>query len=159
MANLIANVEQMAEEIIKAKIKNFTDSLPNPEETIEQMVDAAKAQIKSKLDQLNSLYDSVQTAITNLSGVPADIAQAIASAATILPPGGGVPVVVSQTMANIKSWKSQLGTATAALSQLNDTVGLLGMGVPALEPIVQTLSTVQSAIDTVGALIDAIPLG
>lgn len=159
MPSLIANVESMAEEIIKAKIKDFTDSLPNPEETIEQMVDAAKGQIVSKLNQLNSLYDSVQTAITNLTGVPADIAQAIASAATILPPGGGVPVVVSQTMANIKSWKSQLGTATAALSQLNDTVGLLGMGVPALDPIVQTLSTVQDAIDAVGALIDAIPLG
>lgn len=159
MPSLIANVDSMAEEIIKAKIKDFTDSLPDPEEAIQSMVDAAKGQIVSKLNQLNTLYDSVQTAITNLSGVPADIAQAIASAATILPPGGGVPVVVSQTMANIKSWKSQLGTASSALAELNDTVGLLGMGVPALDPIVQTLSTVQGAIDAVGALIDAIPLG
>lgn len=156
---LIADVGQMAEEIIKAKIKEFTDSLPDPEEVIDSMVEAAKAQIESKLEELNSIYDSIQTAITNLSNIPTDIASALTSAATILPPGGGVPVVVNQTMANIKSWKIQIATATASLGQLNSVLSLLGKGVPALNVIIQTVSTVGAAIDTVAGIIDAIPLG
>lgn len=156
---LIADVGQMAEEIIKAKIKEFTDSLPDPEEIIDSMVEAAKAQIESKLEELNSIYDSIQTAITNLSNIPTDIASALTSAATILPPGGGVPVVVNQTMANIKSWKIQIATATASLGQLNSVLSLLGKGVPALNVIIQTVSTVGAAIDTVAGIIDAIPLG
>lgn len=156
---LIADVGQMAEEIIKAKIKEFTDSLPDPEEVIDSMVEAAKAQIESKLEELNSIYDSIQTAITNLSNIPTDIASALTSAATILPPGGGVPVVVNQTMANIKSWKIQIATATASLGQLNSVLSLLGKGVPALNVIIQTVSTIGAAIDTVAGIIDAIPLG
>ena len=156
---LIADVGQMAEEIIKAKIKEFTDSLPDPEEVIDSMVEAAKAQIESKLEELNSIYDSIQTAITNLSNIPTDIASALTSAATILPPGGGVPVVVNQTMANIKSWKIQIATATASLGQLNSVLSLLGKGVPALNVIIQTVSTVGAAINTVAGIIDAIPLG
>jgi len=156
---LIADVGQMAEEIIKAKIKEFTDSLPDSEEVIDSMVEAAKAQIESKLEELNSIYDSIQTAITNLSNIPTDIASALTSAATILPPGGGVPVVVNQTMANIKSWKIQIATATASLGQLNSVLSLLGKGVPALNVIIQTVSTVGAAIDTVAGIIDAIPLG
>lgn len=160
MANLIPDTSAMAEEIIKGKIKGYTDNLPEEEANavISDMTSSAKSSMENKLNEINSIYGQVETSLNGLSGIPLDLSQTVASAAPIMPPPAGVTVAVSQISAGVKGWKAQAEDANAKVATMKNSLQLLAVGVPALEPILQSLEIISGTVESIKESLDAIPI-
>lgn len=152
--------KELAEQVILARFKPYTDKLSREEaqKFKDEMVEAAKDAITTKLDNLNASFDALSESLTALNNVPVTIATGITTASTIMPPPAGLTVLTSQLMGNIPVWQAQASDADAKAKQILETLSMFKGTVPAIDTAVSVVEGIAATVTTVKEALGAIPI-
>lgn len=130
--------------IVRAKFKEYTDTLPTEEdvkEFVREMVRSVEKELQRRIDELEALYQAIvdkATSITvaapsfSISAVCADPMAPVASTA-----------VIASTVASVKVLKAEITNITGQFTQLTGQITSLGLPLPA--PVTALESLISSA--------------
>lgn len=157
---LIPSVDQMAKQILEYKLKPYTDTLEKEEREkfLKEMEDTAVDSLKTKLESVNTSWDALQESLSALGKIPQTIITGITTSATIMPPPAGTTVLVAQLSGDIPVWQAQASDANAKVATIKESLSVLAVGVPPLDPIMASLDSVATTVSNVQSALGAIPI-
>ena len=75
-----------------------------------------------------------------------------------MPPPAGTTVLVAQLSGDIPVWQAQASDANAKVATIKESLSVLAVGVPPLDPIMASLGSVATTVSNVQSALGAIPI-